>query len=55
VITHLEKVEGKHICTDIPDDNIPQVDSHGVLHQNMSAAPGALTEVPLCGMSAGFF
>jgi hypothetical protein len=55
VITHLEKVEGKHISFDISDDHIPQVDSQGVLHQNTLAATGASSEVPMYIMSVGFF
>ena len=50
VITHLEKVEGKHVNNDILDDAISQVDSQGVLHSNTSAAPETSNETPVYGM-----
>ena len=55
VITSLEKVEGKLVINDIHNDNIPQVDSQGVLHPTMSAAPGTSDESPVYGMPVGFY
>jgi hypothetical protein len=54
VITHLEKVEGKRVVNNIPNHNIPQVDSRGALHSTMSATAGASSEEPMYGMLAGF-
>jgi hypothetical protein len=54
VVTHLEKIEGKHVIN-ISNDGIPQVDSHKVLHSTTSAAQEASPEVPLYGMPMGFY
>jgi hypothetical protein len=54
VVTRLEKIEGKHVIN-ISDNDIPQVDSEGVLHATTSAAQGASPEVPLYGMLMGFY
>jgi hypothetical protein len=54
VVTHLEKIEGKHVIN-ISNDGIPQVDSQGVLHSTTSAALEASPEAPRYGMSTGFY
>jgi hypothetical protein len=54
VITRLEKMEGKRVIN-ISNDDIPQVDSQGVLHSTTSAALEASPEVPMYGMPTGFY
>jgi hypothetical protein len=53
VVTRLEKIEGKRVIN-ISNDDIPQVDSQGVLHSTTSAALEASLEAPLYGMPTGF-
>jgi hypothetical protein len=54
VVTHLEKIEGKRVIN-ISNDDIPQVDSQGVLHSTTLAALEASLEAPLYGMPTGFY
>jgi hypothetical protein len=54
VVTHLEKIEGKHVIN-ISNDGIPQVYSQGVLHSTTSAAPKTSPEAPIYGMLMGLY
>jgi hypothetical protein len=54
VVILLGKIEGKRIIN-ISNDGIPQVDSQGVLHATTSAAQETSPEIPLYGMSMGFY
>jgi hypothetical protein len=54
VVTRLEKIEGKCVIN-IFDDDIPQVDSQGVLHSTTSATLETSPESPMYGMPTGFY
>jgi hypothetical protein len=49
------KIEGKSSSLNFPNDFIPQLDSKGVLHTNLSAVVGSSIETPMYSMSAGFY
>jgi hypothetical protein len=49
VVTHLEKFEGKRVIN-ISNDDIPQVDSQGVLYSTTSIELEASPEAPLYGI-----
>jgi hypothetical protein len=55
VATRLEKIEGKRVINNVIDDNIPQVDSQGVMHSTTSAAQESSPEAPVYGMPTGFY
>jgi hypothetical protein len=55
VVTRHEKIEDKRVVNNIIDDNIPQVDSQGVLHPTTSAALETSPEAPVYGIPTGFY
>jgi hypothetical protein len=55
MITLLEKVEGKSSSFNIPNDYIPQLNSHGVLQPNLLAVSRTSIEKPVYSMPIGFY
>jgi hypothetical protein len=55
IIAHLEKVEGKSISLNFPNDYIPQLDSQGLLQTSLSSASGTSIETLVYGMPTGFY
>jgi hypothetical protein len=55
MITHLEKGESKSSSSNIPNDFIPRLHSHGVLQPNLSAVLGTSIETPMYDMLIGFY
>jgi hypothetical protein len=55
IIAHLEKVEGKSINLNFPNDSIPQLDSQGLLQTNLLVTSGTSIETAVYGMPTGFY